>query len=249
MHLLLPFMFLGIIFQWSLREYAYDSAAIITLYAEVDIPIDRMIVILPYLTIVPTSHEFGHVDKITDPLGRPYTSTFVLYNMKILMSNDMHWSIILPLFCSSPWGLNDSYPAPYLSPPPRKEAGDSQSHTVKTRRKNKPEPTADIPGIDETPDSSKEDIIEEDTAEQNARNTWTEQTDIMLQKMGLPSNTFNIGARTNKPDMLVQVSSAGDATEQVIRDFSKKHTPFRRENVFYIADTQEIWHLLPIVGK
>lgn len=81
------------------------------------------------------------------------------------------------------------------------------------KRKNKPYPTTNISEIDETPASTEEDIIEQDTAEQNTRNLQTGQMDIMLEEMGLPPNMFDLEARTNGPNMLLQViSSAGDTT-------------------------------------
>lgn len=70
------YMFLGLIFKWSLRGYAYNSTAIITVCTEVDIPtcIDRMIAILPYLTIVPASHKFVHVDNMKIKAAHSYIS-------------------------------------------------------------------------------------------------------------------------------------------------------------------------------
>lgn len=76
-------------------------------------------------------------------------------------------------------------------------------------------------------------MIEEDVGEQNARNMQTEQMDIMLREMGLPPNMFDPETRTNRLNMLFQVSSKGDVTKQVIHDFSGKYTSPCTENVFY----------------
>ncbi|KKP04584.1 hypothetical protein THAR02_03344 [Trichoderma harzianum] len=74
----------------------------------------------------------------------------------------------------------------------------------------------------EEADISGTNTIEEEEHEESARMARTEQIQIMLDEMGLPSDIFGPEAHTNWLGILLDVSMASDETKEAILDFSKR---------------------------
>lgn len=100
---------------------------------------------------------------------------------------------------------------------------DDSSTTLDASDIDDSNPILDTSNTSDTEDIIEEDITEEDVIkEEHIANIRTEQVEIMLQEMGLPSDVFHPERRTNWLSILLQISSARDTTKQAIRDFAKR---------------------------
>ncbi|KAF3068752.1 hypothetical protein CFAM422_007788 [Trichoderma lentiforme] len=137
---------------------------------------------------------------------------------------------ILNYFSKLPTGTGADEPSETVLPPkPTVEASDS-APTTETQNGQVVicEKDSGGPNDEEGEEDLKEadipetNTIEEEEPEESARMARTEQIQIMLDEMGLPSDIFDPEAHTNWLGILLDVSMASDETKEAILDFSKR---------------------------